>query len=84
LFLSTKILRSEKYTEKVRKFKTYHFCQEGHKNYLADVLAWLLIQSLEMVFKTVSFEGNWKYWSLILLIKKSDKNSENFSEYFGC
>jgi hypothetical protein len=39
LVLSTKILRSEKFSEKVRKFKTYHFCPKGKKNYLADVLA---------------------------------------------
>jgi hypothetical protein len=41
LVLSTKILRSEKFTEKVRKFKTCHFCHKGQKNYLANILAWL-------------------------------------------
>ncbi len=47
---------------------------------------WLgqLIRSLEMFFKTVSYELNWKYWLAISAIQKSDKNSENFSEYFGC
>jgi hypothetical protein len=41
LVLSTKILRSEKFSEKVWKFQTHHFCQKGQKNDLADVLAWL-------------------------------------------
>jgi hypothetical protein len=41
LVLSIKILRSEKFSEKVRKFKTYRFCQKGQKNYLANVMAWL-------------------------------------------
>jgi hypothetical protein len=41
LVLSTKILKSEKFSEKVRKFLTYHFCKKGQKIYLADVLAWL-------------------------------------------
>jgi hypothetical protein len=41
LVLSTKILRSEKFIEKVGKLKTYHFCQKGQKNYLAYVLAWI-------------------------------------------
>ncbi len=43
LVLSTKILRSEKFPEKVRKFETHHSCQKGRKNYLADVLAWLAL-----------------------------------------
>jgi hypothetical protein len=41
LVLSTKIIRSEKFSERVIKFKTQHFCQKGQKKYLADVLAWL-------------------------------------------
>jgi hypothetical protein len=36
---STKILRSKKFSEKSRKILTYQFCQKGHKNCLADVLA---------------------------------------------
>jgi hypothetical protein len=41
LVLSTKILRFEKFSKKVRKFKTYHLCHKGQKKYKADVLAWL-------------------------------------------
>jgi hypothetical protein len=40
LVLSTKILRSEKFSEKVRKFSSCHFCLKGQKKYLGDVLAW--------------------------------------------
>jgi hypothetical protein len=47
---------------------------------------WLgkLIRILETFFKTVSYKLNRKYWLAILAIKKSDKNSEDFSGYFGC
>jgi hypothetical protein len=54
LVLSTKILRSEKFLEKVKKFKTFHFCQRGQKNYLADVLALLLYYMLRKVLKNCS------------------------------
>jgi hypothetical protein len=33
--------KSEKFSEKVLKFETYHFCRECQKKYQADVLAWL-------------------------------------------
>ena len=39
--LSTKILRSETFSEKVRKFKTYHLFQRGQINYIVDVLVQL-------------------------------------------
>jgi hypothetical protein len=54
LILSTNILRSQRFLEKYRKFQTYGFCKKGRKNYLADVLAWL-IRSLKMFFKTVFY-----------------------------
>jgi hypothetical protein len=41
LVLSTKILRSGKFSKKLRKSETYHFCQKVQKNYLFDVLDWL-------------------------------------------
>ncbi len=41
LVMSTKILRSEKFPEKVRKFQTHHSCKKGPKSYLASNLAWL-------------------------------------------
>jgi hypothetical protein len=51
---------------------------------IIQVMFWLglLIRSLEMFFKTVSYEHNWKNWLAILSIIRSDKNSDNFSGYF--
>jgi hypothetical protein len=40
LALSTKILRSMKFSGKIKKIQTYCLCQKGQKYYLADVLAW--------------------------------------------
>jgi hypothetical protein len=38
---STKILRSEKFSEKTDNLKLTFFCQKGRKNDLAVALAWL-------------------------------------------
>jgi hypothetical protein len=34
-----------------------------------------------MFYKTVSYEGNQKYWLANLAILKSDKHTKNFSGY---
>jgi hypothetical protein len=39
--LSSKNIKSDKFSESFRKLKTYHFCLKGQKNFLVEVLAWL-------------------------------------------
>jgi hypothetical protein len=66
--LPTNILIPEKFSEKSYKILNKPFFKKGQKNYLADVLAGLLIRSLEMFCWTVLYKHNQKYWLVILEI----------------